>query len=51
MAEITRVITDVAEDQVPLQKSLLEVDGFAVVVTKQDDGLFTLTGTKDDGSS
>ena len=51
MGEITRVITDVADDQVTLQKSLLEIDGFTVTVTKQDDGLNTLTGTKDDGDS
>jgi hypothetical protein len=48
MGQIQRVITDVADDQVELNKSILEVDGFIVSVTKQPDGLNTLTGTKDE---
>lgn len=51
MAEIERVIRDVPQEEVALNKSLLEADGFVVKVDKQDDGLFTLTGTKDDGNS
>jgi len=51
MAQIQRVVADVPEDQVPRQKGVLEADGFTVTVTKQDNGLFTLTGTKDDGNS
>jgi hypothetical protein len=48
MAQIQRVLTDVPDEKVALNKSILEEDGFTVVVTKQADGLNTLTGTKDD---
>jgi hypothetical protein len=46
MAEMRRELTDVPQDQVPFQKSLLESDGFVVEVRRQDNGLFTLIGTK-----
>jgi hypothetical protein len=41
-----RVLTDVPQDQVPFQKSLLESDGFVVEVRPQENGLFKLIGTK-----
>jgi hypothetical protein len=46
MAELKRVLKDVAPDQVPFQRSLLESDGFVVEVRQQDNGLVTLIGRK-----
>jgi hypothetical protein len=46
MTEMERVLTDVPQDQVAFQKSLLESDDFVVEVREQRDGLFTLIGTK-----
>lgn len=50
MPQITRTIEDVPQDQVATQQAILEADGFTVQVQQQGDGLFTLTGTKDDGA-
>jgi nitrate reductase NapAB chaperone NapD len=51
MAQIQRIVRDVPQDQVAIQKGLLEVDGFVVQVQDQGGGLVTLIGTKDDGDS
>ena len=51
MTQIQRIVRDVPPDQVPIQKGLLEADGFIVEVQNQSDGLVTLIGTKDNGSS
>jgi hypothetical protein len=48
MGQIRRVIKDVPADKVQIETELLEVDGFTVTKETQDDGLFTLTGAKDD---
>ena len=41
-------ITDVPETEIKAVKEDLELEGFTVVVTKQDDGLFTVEGRKPD---
>ena len=46
MAEMQRILTDVPQDQVAFQKSLLESDDFVVEIREQGNGLFTLIGTK-----
>jgi hypothetical protein len=51
MAQIQRIVRDVPQDQVAIQKGLLEANEFVVRVQDQGDGLVTLIGTKDNGDS
>ena len=44
-------ITDVPEPEVKAVKEDLELEGFTVVVTRQDDGLFTVEGRKPDNGA